>query len=171
MRVVVCTFAKLTKMPCAVSGRRYATDASSSTGPTWVLNIRLKLRASVKVSFHPAVGARAGLWELVGAKALLAVATIDERVGEGGDVTARLPHLRSHENGRVEAHDVVAQLHHAAPPGFFDVALEQDAERAVVPRRTEAAVDLARGEHEAAPFREVDDAVHLVVLGHTGGRS
>ena len=56
LRVVVCTFLKLTKMPCAVSGRRYATDASSSTGPTWVLNIKLKLRASVKVSFEPQFG-------------------------------------------------------------------------------------------------------------------
>jgi hypothetical protein len=34
LRVVVCTFAKFTKIPCAVSGRRYATEASSSTGPT-----------------------------------------------------------------------------------------------------------------------------------------
>src|SRR3954469_16067650 len=56
LRVVVCTFLKLTKMPWAVSGRRYATDASLSTGPTYVLNIRLKLRASVNVSFCPQFG-------------------------------------------------------------------------------------------------------------------
>ena len=56
LRVVVCTFLKLTKMPCAVSGRRYATDPSSSTGPTCVLNIRLKLRASVKLSLAPQFG-------------------------------------------------------------------------------------------------------------------
>src|SRR5450432_4042715 len=56
LREVVWTFLKLTKMPCAVSGRRYATDASSSTGPTWVWNIRLKLRASVKESFAPQFG-------------------------------------------------------------------------------------------------------------------
>ncbi len=56
LRVVVCTFLKLTKMPCAVSGRRYAIDVSLSTGPTCVLNMRLKLRASVKVSFCPQFG-------------------------------------------------------------------------------------------------------------------
>src|SRR5262249_53836323 len=56
LRVVVCTFWKLTKMPCAVSGRRYATDASSSTGPTYVLNIRLNWRASVKESLAPQFG-------------------------------------------------------------------------------------------------------------------
>ena len=64
LRVVVCTFLKLTKMPCAVSGRRYATDASSSTGPTYVLNIKLNWRASVKVSFAPQFGhaPEAGSW-------------------------------------------------------------------------------------------------------------
>ena len=34
LRDVVCTDGKFTKMPWAVSGRRKATDASSSTGPT-----------------------------------------------------------------------------------------------------------------------------------------
>ena len=120
---------------------------------------------------HAAVRARARLGQLVGAEALLAVAAVDERVGEGGDVAARLPHLRGHEDGGVEADDVVAQLHHRAPPGVLHVALEQHAERPVVPGRAEAAVDLARGEHEAASLGEVDDAVHQVVLGHTGGRS
>src|SRR6476646_8413332 len=56
LREVVCTFLKLTKMPCAVSGRRYAIDASSSTGPTCVLNIQLNWRAGVKVSFDPQFG-------------------------------------------------------------------------------------------------------------------
>src|SRR5438552_4016803 len=55
-RVVVCTFLKLTKMPCAVSGRRYAIDASSSTGPTNVLNIKLNWLASVKLSLTPQLG-------------------------------------------------------------------------------------------------------------------
>src|SRR5438876_2349469 len=56
LRDVVCTFLKLTKMPCAVSGRRYAIDASSSTGPTNVLNIKLNWRASVKLSLTPQLG-------------------------------------------------------------------------------------------------------------------
>src|SRR3954447_22558540 len=64
LRVVVCTFLKLTKMPCAVSGRRNAIDASSSIGPTCVLNIRLKLRAGVKLSLAPQLGHApdAGSW-------------------------------------------------------------------------------------------------------------
>src|SRR5215813_11097368 len=56
LRDVVTTFEKLTKMPWAVSGRRYATDASSSTGPTNVLNMRLKGRDSVNESLAPQFG-------------------------------------------------------------------------------------------------------------------
>src|SRR5687768_243729 len=56
LREVSITFLKLTNMPCAVSGRRYATDALSSTGPTFVLNMRLKLRASVSVPLLPQLG-------------------------------------------------------------------------------------------------------------------
>ena len=46
--VVRCTFLKLTKMPCAVSGRRYIVLALSSVTPWKVLNIRLNLRMEVK---------------------------------------------------------------------------------------------------------------------------
>ena len=45
-RLEEITFLKSTNIPCAVSGRRYTSDARSSRGPTWVLNIRLNIRAS-----------------------------------------------------------------------------------------------------------------------------
>ena len=47
-RVVRWMAGKLTKMPWAVSGRRYTSLAVSSVTPWWVLNIRLNLRMSVK---------------------------------------------------------------------------------------------------------------------------
>src|SRR5437763_17036899 len=56
LRLVVSTFMKFTNMPCAVSGRRYAVLASSSTGPTNVLNMRLNARASVKEFLAPQLG-------------------------------------------------------------------------------------------------------------------
>ena len=71
------------------------------------------------------------------------------------------------EDGGVEADDVVAQLHHRPPPRVLHVAQQQDAERAVVVGRAEAAVDLGRREHEAAPLAQVDD---LVEQGRVGGR-
>src|SRR5581483_11031135 len=55
-RLVVSTFAKLTNMPCAVSGRRYTSAADSSTGPAYVLNIRLNWRGSVNESCAPQLG-------------------------------------------------------------------------------------------------------------------
>ena len=46
------TFLKFTKMPWAVSGRRNTSEPSSCTGPTWVWNIRLKLRGSDRSPPH-----------------------------------------------------------------------------------------------------------------------
>src|SRR5581483_5269763 len=96
--------------------------------------------------FGAAVGAGARGWEVVGAEALLAVAAVDEGVGEGGDVAAGFPDLGGHEDGGVEADDVVALLDHGAPPGVLDVAFEEDADGPVVPGGAEPAVDLAGGE-------------------------
>ena len=45
--VELITLAKFTKIPWAVSGRRYTWALDDSTGPTNVLNIRLNWRASV----------------------------------------------------------------------------------------------------------------------------
>ena len=111
-----------------------------------------------------AVRAGGRLRQVVRAEPLLAVPAVDERVGEAGDVAARLPHLGRHEDRGVEADDVVAQLDHRAPPGVPDVALQLDAERAVVPGRAEPAVDLARLEHEAPALGEGRDGLHQV--GH-----
>ena len=171
LRVVVCTFLKFTKMPCAVSGRRYATDASSSTGPTNVLNIRLKLRASVKLSLAPQLGHApdAGRWSARNRSWQLRQSTSGSvNVAE---VPARLPHLGGHENGGVEADDVVAVLHHRAPPRVLHVALEQHPERPVIPGGTEPAVDLGRREDQPAPLGEIDHAVHEFRIsgrGHSG---
>src|SRR5512146_2978279 len=52
MRVESTTFLKLAKMPCAVSGLRYVLAAESASGPTWVSNIRLNLRAAVSSPLH-----------------------------------------------------------------------------------------------------------------------
>ena len=140
------------------AGRR--STASSSTGPTWVLNIRLKLRASVKLSLAPQLGQAPDARQLVLPEPLLAVAAVDQGVGEGGHVARGLPHLRRHEDGGVEADDVVAVLDHGPPPRLFDVALEQHAEWPVVPGRPEPAVDLARREDETPAFGQVDDPIH-----------
>ena len=55
LRVERITFWKLTKMPCAVSGRRYSSLTLFSFTPWKVLNIRLNWRMPVK-SFLPQTG-------------------------------------------------------------------------------------------------------------------
>src|SRR5205085_6408611 len=106
--------------------------------------------------------------DLVLPPAFLALAAVDEGVGERGQVAGGLPHSGRHEDGGVKADDVVAQLHHRPPPGVHHVALQQHAQRPVVIRRPEPAVDIARREDEAAPLAQVDDLLHAVGrrLGH-----
>ena len=51
-------------------------------------------------------------------------------------------------------------LHEISPPDPLDIALELDPQRAVVPARTDTAVDLARLEDEPAALAERDEGVH-----------
>ena len=148
-RVVLRTLSKLTKMPWAVSGRRWTLFSSDWTGPTWVSNMRLNCRASVKVPVSPQFGTGVAL-KVVGAEALAAAAAVDEGVGEVFDVAAGAPDLGVHEDGGVEADHVAASPYEGLPPVALDVVLELDAEGAVVPGAGESAVDLAALEEEAS---------------------
>ncbi len=106
-------------------------------------------------------GALVRVVELVEPVAGVAVPAVDQRVGERGDVARRLPDLRRLDHRRVETDDVVTRSHHGMPPLLLDVAEQLDAERSVVVRRAEAAVDLRRLEDEAALLGEVDDGVEV----------
>src|SRR3989344_981089 len=53
--MVSTIFLKFIKIPWAVSGRKKVSEASSATGPIWVLNIKLNIRGFVQV-FFPQVG-------------------------------------------------------------------------------------------------------------------
>src|SRR5689334_12798498 len=79
---------------------------------------------------------------IVRAKSLLAVAAIDERIGEASNVAAGNPDLPMHEYRRVEPFDVVARADHRVPPAILEILLQLDAEWAVVPHGSRAAVDL-----------------------------
>ena len=118
--------------------------------------------AGIGEALAAAVGADAGIRQMVLAEALVAAQALDERIGEHLEVPARLPDLGRHDDGGVEADDVVAPLHHRAPPRLLDVVLELDAQWAVVPRRPQTTVDLGGLEGEAAAFRERDDLIHQV---------
>ena len=102
---------------------------------------------------------------VVGPPAALAVLAVAHGVGESGDVAAGLPDAGVHDDGGLDADDVVAELDQGAPPVALDVVLELDAEGAVVPEPAEAAVDLGGLEDEAAALAEGDERIH-VWLGH-----
>ena len=106
------------------------------------------------------------LLEVVGAVALVARLALGQRVDELGEVAGRLPHPRGQDDRGVQADDVVADLHHRAPPLAADVLLELDAQGPVVPGGAGAAVDLAGRVDETPTFREIDDQV--VAVGRHG---
>ncbi len=87
--------------------------------------------------------------EHVGAVALFRVAVVDQRVVEGVDVSRRFPDGGVHEDGRVDAHDVLVEQHHRLPPVVLDVVLQFHAVLSVVVHGAESVVNVARGEHEA----------------------
>ena len=165
------------------------TAASSSTGPMNVLNIRLKRRGAEsgppstgqrRPSRSTIVGSRRsvarqvlGARQLVEPEAAVVGRALDERIAERADVAGRDPDLGMHQDPGVETDDVVALLDHRPPPGALDVVLQLDAERPVVPDGVDAAVDLGRGEDEAAPLGERDDRVEVGDGGRdvVGGRS
>src|SRR5690606_230587 len=117
---------------------------------------------------HAALLLLVGLQQVVFAVALVAMQALDERVAEDLDVTGCLPHLTRQDHGGVDAHDVVAALHHELPPLALDVLLERGAEGAVVPGGAGPAVDLTRLEDEATTLRERDDLVEGVGRRHGG---
>ena len=107
--------------------------------------------------------------ELVGAVAGLAGLAVEQRVREARDVAGRDPGLRVHDDGRVEADVVRAFLHEFLEPGLFDVVLELNAERAVVPAVGQAAVNFGACKDKAAVFAKGNDLVHglFAVFHHT----
>ena len=159
------------RCPAPSPGAGRPTDALSSTGPMNVLNMRLNMPRLGERPWSAAPGhlrrlrGQLRVLELVGAKALLAGPAVDERIDEAGDVTARLPRPRMHEDRRVEPLDVVARAHHRRPPAVLEVLLQLDAERTVVPHRAGAAVDLGDLEDEAAPLAERHELFQDVGLG------
>mmetsp|Transcript_99013 Transcript_99013/g.302720 ORF Transcript_99013/g.302720 Transcript_99013/m.302720 type:complete len:326 (-) Transcript_99013:52-1029(-) len=65
--------------------------------------------------------------QLVGAKPLFAFKAVHHGVGKGVHMTRGLERPRVGDDGTVEAHDVVASVHHPGPPHLFQVVLELNA--------------------------------------------
>ena len=88
-------------------------------------------------------------------------------------VARAFPNLRVHDDRAVEADhfistgctcgldEFVVSLAHVAPPSVFDVSLELDAERPVVPEAVKPTVDLTGLKHESTSLAERHQFFHL----------
>jgi len=107
---------------------------------------------------------RSRLWfDMVGTHPLVRDGAFTHQVGECVDVAAGLPDSGMHDDGGVEAHDVVALPGHRSPPGVTEVALQFSPQRAVVPEAADPAVDLGRLEDDTTSLAEADDLLHTVI--------
>ena len=121
------------------------------------------------VVLHP------GALDVVVTVATFALTAIDHHVAEQIIMTGRLPHARVHDDRRLDAghlegsrrafrlHALVVHGDHITPPRLLDVALELDAERAVVPQPVESTVNLRGLENEPASPAERHDFFHPFV--------
>jgi hypothetical protein len=109
--------------------------------------------------------------ELVLPEALLAGLALHQRIREPLHVARRLPDPGMHQDRRIQPLDVVPLVHHPGPPALLHVALELDPERAVVPDRAGASVDLGGLEDESASLGQRHELLHQVMLGHGRARS
>ena len=80
--------------------------------------------------------------EHIGTIALLRVAVVNQGVVEGIDVAGGLPDGGVHEDGRVNAHDVLVEQHHRLPPVLLDVVFQLYAHLAVIIDCAQSVVDV-----------------------------
>ena len=104
--------------------------------------------------------------EHVGAVALLRIPVVDQRVVERRHVARSLPGFGMHENGGVDAHDVLMQLDHRIPPVALDIVLQLHAVLPVVIDGGQTVVDLARRKHEPVLLAVGDQLLEKFFLRH-----
>ena len=105
-------------------------------------------------------------YQIVGAITLLGVLVVYQGIIESVHVATGFPHSGVHEDGRVYAHDVAVEQHHALPPILLDVVLELHAVLAVVIYRRQTIIDIAAGEHESVLLAVAHYLFENVVLCH-----
>src|SRR5262245_2131465 len=98
--------------------------------------------------------------QVVGAKARFAFAAIDERVRERDFVARIAPDQPVHKDRRIQTLHVVALVNDRTPPGAHHVVFQLDAQRAVIPGRSDATVNFRISEDEAASLAQAHDPFH-----------
>src|SRR5579859_84480 len=97
---------------------------------------------------------------LIRSKPALARFAVNHWITERVHVSTGFPDLRRHDDGGFEANHVVALAGHGVPPELLDIALEFGAQRAVIPKTVDAAVNFRGWIDEAAPLAQRHDFFH-----------
>ncbi len=105
--------------------------------------------------------------EDIGPIALFGVFIVNEGVVEGSYVAGCLPDAGVHEDGAVNAHDVLIQAGHGFPPVVLDVVFELYAHLAIVIDSGQSVVDLRGGENESVLLAMGYKHLEKFVLCHT----
>ena len=137
--------------------------AAGGAGDVLLLDegLHLVLREGVDglIQLH-AVLAAPVLDELVGAETLLTLLTVHQRIGEAAQMAGGHPGLGVHQDGGVQTHVIGVLLDELLPPSLLHVVLQLHTQGSVVPGVSQAAVDLAAGEDEAAALTQSNDLFH-----------
>ena len=105
-------------------------------------------------------------YQHVGTIAFFRVAVVDKWVVESVHVSACFPDGWVHKDGRVDAHDVLVQQHHAFPPILLNVVFQFNAVLSVVVNGSQPIVNVAAGEHEPIFFAVRNYFLENVFLCH-----
>ena len=97
--------------------------------------------------------------QLIGTVTCLAGLAVQQGIAEACHVTGGDPGLGIHDDGCIQTHIIGAFLHKLLHPCLFDIILELDAQRTVIPAVCQTAVHLTAGIHKAAVFAEIDDHI------------
>jgi len=101
--------------------------------------------------------------DLVGTEAAFTGFAVDHGIGEGGFVAAGFPYGTAHQDGSIHSYDIVPVLGHRFPPVLLEVALQCNAQGAVVPSPIQPAVDFGGWEDKPPAFAESDNFFHAVI--------
>src|SRR5207237_2468703 len=108
---------------------------------------------------RPTVRTLAGL-EFVSAQARIALATVNQRIIAGVFVSGVFPNQTVQNYGRIKAFDVVTLVKHPALPRLPHIVRELNAERAVIPRTAQTAVDFRGWVDATTPLGEGNNRIN-----------
>ena len=113
--------------------------------------------------FRHTVGVSVGIEivnEVIGSVTHFALLTVKKRIGEAGNVTARLPHSRVHKDIGVHLVAVLSLLDKTLSPGVLYIVFQPCAERTVVLCVCKTAVDVAACKNETSVLAKSNYLVH-----------